>query len=171
MPNKQYLQFLEQYPEVSVIRPYKECEWLVGKHLIYIAVPFYHENKAIQQDRINAVVAINNKLISLGYNTLCPISDIPDNKKGDENNMPPDGRTWYDVGLEELQTTTHFLLLALPGIAYTPGVALELGYAIAKQIPIIRVSPILLQNCITETLWNSLYNDNLAAPDYPSITS
>lgn len=134
MINLDYHKLITQLPTIqhtSLIQHYQET--LPDEHLIYIASPYTHGKLYVMQSRRQLCYAIDAYLTSAGFTTHNPIGTTT-SKGGDS----PADDNWYDIDLRELNKATHMLVLDIPGITKSIGVALEIGFAKGKQLSICR---------------------------------
>ena len=95
---------------------------------IYLASPYSHPDKAVRQQRFEAVCRVAAKLVAQGENVFSPIAHShPLAEYGD---LPPmDHEMWLRVDLAFLERCREMRIVKLDGWAQSKGVAEEISIA------------------------------------------
>ena len=144
--NLDYKKLIKSIPDINENNPtdisiVNHCRRLTqpAAHMLFISTPYTHENEKIKYARRVLADSISKTLNFNNINTYNPIKDA---------SKSPEHTNWYDVNLDIVSNATHLLVLNIPGIDNSIGVAMEIGFAKNKQIPIYKVSESLWQHLI-----------------------
>lgn len=101
--------------------------------MIYIASPYYHTSKRIRLQRIVEAERYLHYLFSLGIDAFSPIVH---NGRGAEAFGPVKMERYFSLDCHMMDSCSMMHILALPGWTTSRGVAVEIGYMMAKDRPI-----------------------------------
>ena len=124
---------------------------------VYLAAPYYSENKELMALRREAIARMAKAIIEQGYAVFSPIAYTV--KLEEDGIHYPDG--WYTLDMSFLAAATGVVLLCLPGWEDSKGVLTELGFARGKATPIAVVEHREMEEAIgadqlkkMQTIWD-----------------
>jgi len=109
------LQYLIAEPEVS------------KSHLIYLASPYSHEDKMIEQHRYEIAEEVTAKALNMGFFVYSPI--VHCHNLALKYNLPTDAKFWEKYNYELLLRSDYLVVLALNGWTKSKGVNWEINTA------------------------------------------
>ena len=145
--NEDYKKLIKSIPDINAPNPTDSnlvthcCRILsnpAAEHMLFISTPYIHEKAHVRYARRALAGNISKVLNDNNINAYNPIEDQSKSQKH---------TNWYDINLNIMNKATHLIVLNVPGIDISLGVAMEIGFAKNKQIPIYKIS---------ETLWQHL---------------
>lgn len=111
----------------------------IENELVYLAVPYSHQDPAVRRERFKAVNRVAAKLMREGVFIFSPISHThPIELAGD---LPYDWNFWYGYDRAILKHCKKLLVLKLDGWQSSAGVAGECDLARELGIPIEFLEP------------------------------
>ena len=137
--NIDYIKFVNQLPAIpndTSIEDYCKTLRTNVTDLVYIAAPYYHPNVEVKIARAQTCKAILDSFHRHMVLALSPIG-----KTGAMDIRSPDDTNWLDIDLRTLKVCKQLLVVTLPGMLQSPGLAVELGFAKANSMPIHRITP------------------------------
>ncbi len=104
---------------------------------LYLASPYSHENMVVRNERARIINGIGFKLIRLGLNLFCPITQSHNLNKSSGPNIPDLSHDeCMRVDYAFLSRASGLIVVKLDGWNESKGVALEMDYAIQHKMPI-----------------------------------
>ena len=149
--NTEYQKFIKQLPNIdhsSTLDLAAHCRRLINPaaHSLYIACAYKDSQTRVMKARRTLCTTISSILKGANIKHYNPIGDTTKNTVELEPESP-ETTNWYDIDLEQLDKVTHLLVVDIPGIQNSIGVAIEIGFAKGKKLPIYK---------IPEELWSPL---------------
>jgi hypothetical protein len=102
--------------------------------LVYLAVPYEHEDPKVMEERFRTVSRAAARLIREGVLVLCPISHSHPIKV--EGKLPSGWDHWHKLDTAFMSVCKRMLVLKLPGWKESVGVAGEIEYAKKHDMPV-----------------------------------
>ncbi len=160
--NKEYQKFIKQLPDLSqttVPDLVAHCRRIIepAAHNIYIACAYKDSKVSVMEARKLLCIAVSNELRGAHIKHYNPIGDTTKNTTELEPKSP-EYTNWYDIDLSLLDNATHLLILDIPGIQNSLGVAVEIGFAKAKRIPIYTIPESLWSPLVGPITRSNIYN-------------
>ena len=107
---------------------------------IYLASPYYHEDPAMVNARVYVNTNVAEYYVRRGYPVYSPCAYTRQWQGNTLDRWAPPGG-WYEFDLKFLEGCGAMVILMLPGVEESKGVALELEYAQATRKPVYRLEP------------------------------
>lgn len=102
--------------------------------LSYIASPYSHPDKWVQEARAKAAAIYTAAILEKGGMAFSPICHSHELAKVAK--LPGDADFWEKWNGTMLRRCTQLIVLCLPGWEKSLGIRFEIGYATARDIPI-----------------------------------
>ena len=104
---------------------------------IYVASPYSHINKAIQEDRYADAMKYTAELFKLGYYAISPI--VYGHEMARIYELPTDAAWWEGFNFWLMDSCDVVHVYMMPGWEESKGIKEEIEYAKSQGIPIIYV--------------------------------
>lgn len=104
------------------------------KTLVYLAIPYTSESKAVMAIRALISEIIGAKLVQDGFRIFNPIAES--SRYDNYFNTPPTWEFWSEHDTDMLSKCDHLLVVQLPGWDKSVGVTAEIAHAAKLGIPI-----------------------------------
>lgn len=110
------------------------------KTKIYLASPYTHENKQIEQERFEAAAKAAGQLMLKGFLVFSPIAHS--HPIAMQNDLPTDIDYWMEFDKSFLEWADELVILNIQGWSASIGVDMERKIAYKKRMPISIFTPI-----------------------------
>lgn len=107
--------------------------------IIYLALPYNHEDPKVRKERFLAANRAASKLIQEGNHVFSPISHS--HPIAEEGDLPRGWDYWQDYDRLMLSVCTKLVVLKLDGWEQSVGVAGEISIAEEMGLPIVYIDP------------------------------
>ncbi len=137
------------------VTPTKPVAVAVERKLVYLAAPYTHPDKAVQQARFHAINKVAAYLMNeLGLFVFSPISHS--HPIAEDGDIPTTWEFWKPYDEAILQSCGRMVVLMLPGWEDSKGVSAEREIAQKMGIDIAYLKP---EAVLKETILNCVFAD------------
>lgn len=124
---------------------------MTSKTLYYLASPYSHDNKFVQNVRYEMTLYASYILIERGYRLLEPIAQC--HQQSLRYDLPGGYDFWQDRDRDFISRCDAVLVLKFPGWAESKGVTDEINYAIELKKPVYYID---VDTIIDKDLWSNI---------------
>ena len=105
-------------------------------HLVYVASPYWHPRATVRDHRARAALHATAELLAKGVPAF---SAVAYSNNFQNHNLPPPKQGWYEYDLNYLAASSQMIVLELPGWTESTDIAIEIGFAASRSIPITHI--------------------------------
>ena len=109
--------------------------------MIYLASPYTHDDRAVEQQRYEAARAATAHLLNQGRLVISPI--VHSHPVAEAHNLPDDFRFWRRQSIDLLERCDELWVLMLGGWRESEGVRAEIEHACNLDMPVHHMRPSL----------------------------
>jgi hypothetical protein len=114
--------------------------------MIYLASPYSHTDPAVMQARHDAVCRAAARLMDKGHKVFSPIAHS--HAIAVAGGLARGWEFWQEIDFEWIRMCGAVWVLCLDGWLESKGVAAELRYAQAMQLPVTLIDPATVAGCL-----------------------